>query len=267
MQCLTKALSIRLSKPLALMFTYTLKGKDLTKDEAVALAEATAAVPIKIELSSVLNLRRVDSAKLFKLSVEKRSPELASLAWKISVEDAQENKEIKKTEKKEEFFVEQPIDKLLEEIHRSNALWAVGTAMTLNCASNGSWWTIRQIASYWVNTLEVSPKSALFQGFELVNSVWEPKDFRSGVSRRETFHVSPVYMALREALNWMLKNNLVERRSNISKGGRSENQTPQVQAMMRPFYSLKLNERGREMMELWGDSEEFILNSFKSRLR
>ena len=64
------------------MITYTLKGKDLTKDEATALVEATSTTPIKIELSSVLNLRKADSAKLFKLSVEKKIPELANLAWK-----------------------------------------------------------------------------------------------------------------------------------------------------------------------------------------
>jgi hypothetical protein len=37
--------------------------------------------------------------------------------------------------------------------------------------------------------------------------------------------------------------------------------------MLRPFYSVQLNERGKEMIELWGDAEQFILNSFKTRLR
>ena len=248
------------------MFTYTLKGKDLTKDEAVALAEATSASPIKIELASVLNLRKVDSAKLFKLSVERKSPELANLAWKISLSDASEAP-IAKVKKLEVMAVQRPVDQLLEDLHRSNGLWAVGTAMILSSTSNGSWWTLRQIASYWVNNLEVSPKSVLFQGFELVNGVWEPRDYRVGVSRRETFHVSPMYICLRDALQWLMKNDLVERRSNISRGSRDENQAPRVQAMLRPFYSVQLNERGKEMMELWGDADQFILNSFKSRLR
>ncbi len=248
------------------MFTYTLKGKDLTKDEAVALAEATSASPIKIELASVLNLRKVDSAKLFKLSVEKKSPELANLAWKISVSDALEAP-IALTKQLEVMSIQRPVDQLLEDLHRSNGLWAVGTAMILGSASNGSWWTLRQVASYWVNNLEVSPKSVLFQGFELMNGMWEPKDFRTGISRRETFHVSPVYICLRDALQWLMKNDLVERRSNISRGSRDENQTSQVRAMLRPFYSVQLNERGKEMIELWGDAEQFILNSFKTRLR
>jgi hypothetical protein len=248
------------------MFTYTLKGKDLTKDEAVALAEATSNSPIKIELASVLNLRKVDSAKLFKLSIEKKSPELANLAWKISVSDAKEAP-IATAKQIEVLSIQRPADQLLESLHKSNGLWAVGAAMILSATSNGSWWTLRQVATYWVNNLEVSPKSILFQGFELVNGAWEPKDFRAGVNRRETFHVSPVYIALRDALQWLIKNDLVERRSNISHGSRDANQTPQVKAMLRPFYSMQLNERGKEMIELWGDADQFIFNSFKTRLR
>jgi len=248
------------------MFTYTLKGKDLTKDEAVALAEATSTSPIKIDLATVLNLRKVDSAKLFKLSVERKSPELANLAWKISVGDAQEAP-ILTSKKLEVLAVRRPVDQLLDALHGSGGLWAVGAAMILSATSNGSWWTLRQVASYWVNNLEVGPKSVLFQGFELVNGVWEPKDYRAGVSRRETFHVSPVYIALRDALQWLMKNDLVERRSNISRGSRDENQTTQVKAMLRPFYSMQLNERGKEMIEMWGDADQFILNSFKTRLR
>jgi hypothetical protein len=248
------------------MFNYTLKGKDLTKDEAVALAEATSSSPVKIELASILNLRKVDSAKLFKLSVEKKSPELANLAWKISIDDTSEGP-VATVKQLEVKAPQRPVDHLLEDLHRSNGLWAVGTAMILSSASNGSWWTLRQIASYWVNNLEVSPKSVLFQGFELMNGAWQPKDYRAGISRRETFHVSPVYICLRDALQWLMKNDLVERRSNISRGSRDENQTPQVNAMLRPFYSVHLNERGKEMIELWGDADQFIMNSFKSRLR
>jgi hypothetical protein len=248
------------------MFTYTLKGKDLTKDEAVALAEATSSIPIKIDLATVLNLRKVDSAKLFKLSVERKSPELANLAYKISVSDAQDAP-IATVKQIEVMAIQRPLDQLLDGLHGSNGLWSVGAAMILSAASNGSWWTLRQVASYWVNNLEVSPKSVLFQGFELMNGVWEPRDYRTGVSRRETFHVSPVYIALRDALQWLMKNDLVERRSNISRGSRDENQTAQVKAMLRPFYSMQLNKRGKEMIEMWGDADQFILNSFKTRLR
>lgn len=248
------------------MFTYTLKGKDLTKDEAVALAQATSTSPIKIELSSLLNLRKADSAKLFRLSVEKKMPELANLAWKISV-DNDSIAPVKKEPTSDILTIQKPVDKLLADLHQSTGLWTTGAAMILASASNGSWWTLRQIAVYWANNLDVSSKSILFQGFELVDGVWEPKDLRVGIPRRQTFHVSPVYIALRDALKWLLEKDLIKRTQSVSKGSYEGNVSPQVNAMSRVFYSVQLTERGKQMVELWGDVEEFIQNSFKNRVR
>jgi len=248
------------------MFTYTLKGNALTKDEAVALVEASSTTPIKIELSSVLNLRKVDSAKLFKLSVEKKSPELASLAWKISVNDAPKATKLTKSGA-EVVTVRKAPDKLLEDLHRVNGLWGAGAAMILSSCSNGQWWTLRQVATYWANNLEVNPRSVLYQGFEIMNGSWEPKELRSGVDRRDTFHVAPMYICLRDALGWLMQNDLVERTKNVSRGSSNANASASVQAMSRVFYAVKLTERGQELIELWGDSDQFIKNAFESRLR
>lgn len=261
-----------MSNPLAPMFTYTLKGNDLTKDEAVALIEATSNSPIKIELASILNLRRVDSAKLFKLSVEKQMPALASLAWKISVQNRTEEPAAKKAATKkatdtEIVSVSKSIDNLIEELHRSTALWATGAVMILSSCENDAWWTLRQIATHWVNELNVSSRSILFQGFEFSDGVWEPKEFRAGVNRRETFHVSPVYIALREAQQWLLKNDLIEREQHISRGGHGAEQSPQVSAMSRPYYTVRITDRGRDLNELWGDTEKFLIDSFNERIK
>jgi hypothetical protein len=248
------------------MITYTLKGKDLTKDEATALVEATSTAPIKIELSSVLNLRKADSAKLFKLSVEKKIPELANLAWKISVSE-QGNVVEPSPSKPEVVAVQKPIDKLLDDLHQSNGLWAVGAAMILSATANGEWWTLRQVATYWVNNLDVPVRSVLYQGFELQNGAWEPVELRAGIDRRKTFHVAPVYIALRDALNRLLSNDLVVRTRNVSRGGHGGANNPAISAMSRVFYSVQINDRGKQIMDTWGDAEEFISSAFTKRLR
>jgi hypothetical protein len=248
------------------MFTYTLKGNTLTKDEAAALVEASASTPIQIELSSILNLRKVDSAKLFKLSVEKKLPELASLAWKISVNDAPKA-QAKQSAPVEIVTIRKAPEKLLEDLHRTNGLWTAGAAMILSSCSNDHWWTLRQVATYWVNNLEVSPRSVLFQGFSVMNGSWEPKELRAGINRRETFHVSPVYICLRDALKWLMENELIERTKKISQGSNLKDASAQVQAMSRVYYACKLTDRGRELVELWGDIDTFIQSAFQSRLR
>jgi len=248
------------------MITYTLKGKDLTKDEATALVEATSTAPIKIELSSVLNLRKADSAKLFKLSVEKKSPELANLAWKISVSEQSGAVEAP-SRKPEVVAVQKPLDRLLDDLHQSNGLWAVGAAMILSATANEEWWTLRQVATYWVNNLDVPVRSVLYQGFELQNGAWEPVELRAGVERRKTFHVAPVYIALRDALNWLISNDLITRTRNVSHGGHGGATNPAVNAMSRVFYSVHINDRGKQIMDTWGDVEEFINSAFTKRLR
>jgi len=249
------------------MFTYTLKGNALTKDEAAALVQASSSSPIEIELSSVLNLRKVDSAKLFKLSVEKKLPELARLAWKISVNDAPSTKK-KKTETGAEIVsLQKATDKVLEELHKVTGLWGVSAAMILSCCSNGEWWTLRQVATYWANNLDLNSRSVMYQGFDLMNGTWEPREFRAGVDRRTTFHVSPVYIGLRDALSWLMAQGLVERTKKVSKGSNSPTSKAAVQAMSRMYYAVKLTERGRELIELWGDADEFIKNGLVSRLR
>jgi len=248
------------------MFTYTLKGNALTKDEAAALVEASSTTPVEIELSSVLNLRKVDSAKLFKMSVEKKLPELASLAWKISVNDAPKAAKITKSGV-EVVSLRKSTDKLLEDLHKTNALWGAGAAMILSSCSNEQWWTLRQVATHWVNNLDSSPRSVLYQGFEVMNGTWEPKELRAGVDRRETFHVSPVYICLRDALHWLMNNGLVDRTKNVSKGSSAPNASVNVQSMSRVYYTIKLTERGRQLVEIWGDIDNFIKNAFEARLR
>lgn len=257
------------SNPLATMFTYTLKGNTLTTDEAAALIEASSATPIKIELSSLLNLRKVDSAKLFKLSVEKKLPELASLAWKISVSDTSKTTAKAPTASTEILTVQKAPGKLLEQLHEVNGLWAVGAAMILNAAGDGSWWTIRQVAYYWANRLDYDlPKnSVLFQGFERTNGRLEPREFRVGVDRRQTFHVSPTYISLRDALKWLTANDLVERTKHVSHGSEDAGNSASIQAMSRVYYAFRLTERGKEMEGMWGDSMDFIRRAFQERLR
>lgn len=257
------------SNPLASMFTYTLKGNTLTSDEAAALVEASSTTPIEIELSSLLNMRKVNSTKLFELSVQKKLPELAKLAWKISVSETA--KPVAPLQKPAVAVVsmQKSPDLLLSQLHESSGMWAVGAAMIIDAANDGSWWTIRQVATHWANLLheDVPYDSIIFKGFELVAGKWSPKELRVGVNRRETFHVSPTYIGLRDALKWLETNGLVDKAKHISQGSNDENSTPNIQAMSRVYYAFRLTEKGREMAKMWGDSTTFVINAFQSRLR
>jgi hypothetical protein len=146
----------------------------------------------------------------------------------------------------------------------------VGAAMILDYFSEfNDWNTLRKIAIFYVNDIDASNNkvphdSILYKGFtwseELGN--FDPVVLRAGVDRKDTFHVSPMYLSLREGMNWCMKNGLVEQKSQMSYGsldGASGN------TMQRVYYNLRLTKRGQDVSLLWADSNEYILNFFASR--
>lgn len=248
------------------MFSFNIKGTALSKDEAHALLELSSETPIALDLAKVVDLRKLNSKKLFQLSVEKQNPSLAQLAYKISTRTTLAKPRIRAARKPVEY-VDLPVGKLLLKLTDSTSLWATGAAMILEATSNESEWTVRQIATHFANTLGVSSKSVLFKGFTLINGSWEPLTLKEGAKRSETFHACPTYMALREGAEWLVKNGLVARTEAVSKGSYSESETPQVAAMSRVYHKLTITNKGKDLLDLWSDIEDFITNSFDSRLR
>jgi hypothetical protein len=251
-------------------FQFLLNGTPLEQGEAATLIKTvrnSRSTPT-IELSEVFDISKLDSKALFEIAVTMGSQELASLAWKISV--GKPVKKMKAGRPATQKTVWEGPEALIEELHKSQSYWAVGAAMILDYFSEfNDWNTLRKIAIFYVNDIDASNNkvphdSILYKGFtwseELGN--FEPVVLRAGVDRKDTFHVSPMYLSLREGMNWCMKNGLVEQKSQMSYGsldGASGN------TMQRVYYNLRLTKRGQDVSLLWADSNEYILNFFASR--
>ena len=251
-------------------FQFLLNGTPLEQGEAATLIKTvrnSRSTPT-IELSEVFDISKLDSKALFEIAVTMGSQELASLAWEISV--GKPAKKMKAGRPATQKTVWEGPEALIEELHKSQSYWAVGAAMILDYFSEfNDWNTLRKIAIFYVNDIDASNNkvphdSILYKGFtwseELGN--FEPVVLRAGVDRKDTFHVSPMYLSLREGMNWCMKNGLVEQKSQMSYGsldGASGN------TMQRVYYNLRLTKRGQDVSLLWADSNEYILNFFASR--
>jgi hypothetical protein len=251
-------------------FQFLLNGTPLEQGEAATLIKTvrnSRSTPT-IELSEVFDISKLDSKALFEIAVTMGSQELASLAWKISV--GKPVKKMKAGRPATQKTVWEGPEALIEELHKSQSYWAVGAAMILDYFSEfNDWNTLRKIAIFYVNDIDASNNkvphdSILYKGFtwseELGN--FDPVVLRAGVDRKDTFHVSPMYLSLREGMNWCMKNGLVEQKSQMSYGsldGASGN------TMQRVYYNLRLTKRGQDVSLLWADSNEYILNFFASR--
>jgi hypothetical protein len=251
-------------------FQFLLNGTPLEQGEAATLIKTvrnSRSTPT-IELSEVFDISKLDSKALFEIAVTMGSQELASLAWKISV--GKPTKKLKAGRPAAQKTVWEGPEALIEELHKSQSYWAVGAAMILDYFSEfNDWNTLRKIAIFYVNDIDASNNkvphdSILYKGFtwseELGN--FDPVVLRAGVDRKDTFHVSPMYLSLREGMNWCMKNGLVEQKSQMSYGsldGASGN------TMQRVYYNLRLTKRGQDVSLLWADSNEYILNFFASR--
>ena len=251
-------------------FQFLLNGTPLEQGEAATLIKTvrnSRSTPT-IELSEVFDISKLDSKALFEIAVTMGSQELASLAWKISV--GKPAKKMKAGRPATQKTVWEGPEALIDELHKSQSYWAVGAAMILNYFSEfNDWNTLRKIAIFYVNDIDASNNkvphdSILYKGFtwseELGN--FDPVVLRAGVDRKDTFHVSPMYLSLREGMNWCMKNGLVEQKSQMSYGsldGASGN------TMQRVYYNLRLTKRGQDVSLLWADSNEYILNFFASR--
>ncbi len=251
-------------------FQFLLNGTPLEQGEAATLIKTvrnSRSTPT-IELSEVFDISKLDSKALFEIAVTMGSQELASLAWKISV--GKPAKKMKAGRPAIQKTVWEGPEALIDELHKSQSYWAVGAAMILNYFSEfNDWNTLRKIAIFYVNDIDalnnkVPHDSILYKGFTWSEELgmFDPVVLRAGVDRKDTFHVSPMYLSLREGMNWCMKNGLVEQKSQMSYGsldGASGN------TMQRVYYNLRLTKRGQDVSLLWADSNEYILNFFASR--
>lgn len=262
---------------------FRLQGTLLEPQEAAALLTAankdSNEVP-EIDLDKVINIGKLDSASLFKMSVETNNKDLASLAWKISVaqQDTDKKPVYKKAPtrvKKYETKAQRSVEELIEGVVSSMSYPCVGAAMLLQMTNENSSTTIRKTAVHYVNKMweegslikrpHNSGKSKFFRGFKPTGDGWVPVILQPGITRKDTFHVSPIYIALREGLVMGVHEGLFEQSSVISWGAsqnKESNTKPGVSKMSRVFYNITKTSKGSEMHSKWGDIDEYIKKAF-----
>lgn len=235
--------------------------------------------PFEIDLAKVININKIDSKKLFDMAVKHESPHLATLAFKMSVRHKDEPKTSpsRPTQARANRIPDMAsgatVEDLIAKLHDSNNYWATGAALLIASTQRNEWTTLKDVAVNYVNRIwresDISEKSALFRGFKSTDEglglVWQPLELQPGVERKLTFHVSPIYIGLREGLLWCRKNDLVEQKSGISVGTIRTNASANANSMQRVYYKIKATEKGEKMKSLWGDVDNYIYNFFKSR--
>lgn len=257
-------------------FQFCFNGTPLEPHEAIALFEASSNAPGKskptIELNSLIDSKNLSASKLFELAVNNKSQELASLAWKISVQ--QDQPRVKsaafsapkaKTSKPEQS--NETLEDIIEYLNQTNTYTSLGVAMLLTATHSTEWVTLRQTAIHFVNEVICKKPhlitSKFLRGFEWDGERYMPVDLSSGRKRRDTFHVAPLYIALREGLVYCKEHGLVDQVKLLSIGAPySKNDSPSVNSTRRMYYKIKASERGQDLIKMWADLDRYLEKNF-----
>lgn len=261
---------------------FSLHGAPLLLSEAEALIQSSSNIkkPLEIDISDYFDVSDLDSNNLFELAVKTKNQDLASLAFKISVSKSKPSKSLqsqKKTAntivniipyKNNERKLKSNVEDIIHDLNKSSSLAMIGAAMILKMVSRKDETTIRETAIWTVNTMWEKggnvQHSKLFKGFEFMGGKLEPIHLRHGIERRHTFHVSPIYIGLREGLSYCLQNGLVTSRKRLSTGSYKD-KPHGAEQMQRVYYSFKKTEKGEELINLWADLDAYIYKGFCSQ--
>lgn len=261
---------------LKMNFQFLLQGAPLDQKEAAALmtaAQKKGDSCFSIDLEKVIDVKVLDTKKLFDLAIEQKFPELASLAVRVSVAqngpfwkaEKNDKKMIKKHRQHKQTSDSTPED-IIESLHKSSSYWAVGAASILLETGKQDWITMREIALNVARDLDKSRKmpknSILYKGFTRENGVLVPLDLNNFNERKTTFHVSPIYIGLREGLVWCVKHGLIEQKRSVATSAANINKS----MMSRVYYRLKATDKAKEVRDLWGDLSTYIESFYKVRL-
>lgn len=264
-----------------LQFHY--RGTVLDKTEAAALIEAARGnAPIDIDLGKLIDNRKLTSKNLFDLAVKHAKPELAALAWKVSI-NKESNKQsdilldkinIVKTSEIKASAAVLAEDVLIHKIASSQSYWSAGAALILCTGSAKSWSTLRQISVDFVNHCFdfnlVPENSTLFKGFERSRqNTFVPINAGKDTTRKDTYHLSPLYIGLRDGLVFCQKQGLTETKSSITTGLSTGEPGRNVErgSLSRIFYEVKLTEKGEALKNNWSDIEDYPVSIFRNRLQ
>lgn len=261
---------------------FSLHGAPLLLSEAEALIQSSSNIkkPLEIDISDYFDVSDLDSNNLFELAVKTKNQDLASLAFKISVSKSKPSKSLQSQKKTANTIVniipyknkdrklKSNVEDIIHDLNKSSSLAMIGAAMILKMVSRKDETTIRETAIWTVNTMWEKggnvQHSKLFKGFEFMGGKLEPIHLRHGIERRHTFHVSPIYIGLREGLSYCLQNGLVTSRKRLSTGSYKD-KPHGAEQMQRVYYSFKKTEKGEELINLWADLDAYIYKGFCSQ--
>ena len=252
-------------------FQFAFNGTPIEPHEAVALLEASSnkgsSKPV-IDISNLIDSKDLDAGKLFELAVSNQNQGLASLAWKISVQQNQARP--RKAQGQSTYSTSRiltadtdSIENIIEHLNSTTNYTSLGVALLLRATSNKEWITLRETAIHYVNEVILNKlglnNSKFLRGFEWDGQQYMPVDMSSGQKRRNTFHVSPLYISLREGLVYCKKHDLVNQKKMLSVGALYvKNPSPSVDSTRRLYYKIKASDRGQQLIKMWADMDRYI---------
>ena len=251
---------------------FEIAGIQLKESEAKTLLSIGNEMPtVTVDLMDHVDSKLLDSSKLFNLSIEKKHPELASLAAKLAITTPELPK--KKKQPRNRHTISQlsvkkiSLDEALDQLCNYRSLKNVGAAMVINSLVNGKCMTIREIAVQQVNALwnqDVDVQSEIFSGFKRVQG-----EFKPFVTKPQkgllTYHSSPVYGALRDGTAFLKQTGFVKVEESIEYGSADKKLTGTENHLQRRVYRLELTEAGDVLADTWGDLDKFILKFWNTR--
>jgi hypothetical protein len=265
-------------------FKFELGGAVLEPTEAMMLITTMASQGDSVKLiplDTIININELNAQTLFDLSIKQKNQALASLAWKVSVSKAQtvptakvvakpEIVSYKKKAVKQTHFNYLPLEDIIEHLNTSTSYCSTGVSMLLKALKQTDSVTLRQVAVNVANEMwNAHPalrNSKFFKGFEFKQGRLDPIVLSSGIDRKHTFHVSPIYIALREGLLYCQSQGLVDKVKLISVGAPYvENPSASVNSTRRAYYKVRPTERGRELLSVWGDIDNYVYKAFQSQ--
>jgi hypothetical protein len=269
-------------------FQFNYKGTPLNSSEAAALLTLSHGTdPVAVDINKLVDGRRLNSKALFDMAVKQAKPELASLAWKISVQKGKPTESprravtrtfsrassIKASSIKASQDAPQA-EEIIDKILHSQSYWAAGAALLISNLDKTEWATLRQLATDFVNHCAdfslLPTDSAAFKGFELTaDSFYTPRDLSKDTPRRESFHAAPLYIGLRDGLIFCQKNGLTEVESDVATGYSTGEESRKLipGALSRVYYKVRLSEKGAALQDTWSDAEDHAVSIFNNKLR
>ena len=265
-------------------FQFTLQDQPITEKEAAALVAvtSTAEIPsIKIELTKLVKLQKLDTKKLFNLAIDRKDESLAQLAWKLSILPQPKVK----TASPKCYVVPRRISdsdltasNVIATVCGTKSNWAAGVAIILSAVyqmeKGEEELTIKNISEMFVNQMWFDygfpPESSIFKGFKYENPTRDTDaEIIAVVSKEDagstgTYNEGPVYASVRAGLLWAKAHQLVEVKEAISHGSSKKNTSGIGEYTQRKYYQIFPTRFGRDVIELWGDCMAKAVNYFEA---